>query len=204
MLVGLDIDGVIRNFVKAVRTKYKEVYPDHDVPVVTEWNISKIYPIGEEIYDFCFKKHTKEIFYDAEPYEGSKRFVNELSAKHEVVIITSQTTPDCKVFTMRWLADHGFLDMIKHVAMCGNGGGVFRKHMVKVDVLIDDRVKNLHLSEENGIHGIGPRRTWNDGRWDRLYDSYDEILYEVDRIASVLEKVKNRKTYKQPPVFKLC
>ncbi len=195
MLIGLDVDGVIRNFVEAVRTQYEKVYPDHDLPdEVPEWNISKIYPIGEGIFDFCFKDYPKEVFYEAGAYDGAMDFVNELSAKHEAVIITSQVNAECKFWTMKWLHEHGVLDMVPHVVMVGKGA--FRKRNVKVDVLIDDRVKNLEEAEGVGIYGVGIKRTWNVGRFGNLYDGYDEILNELDRFSKVLEKAKERKTYK--------
>lgn len=188
MLVGLDIDGVIRDFASQVEKVYKIHYPDHEVKEVKSWGLHNYYPIGKEIYNFVFHEHGDEVFREAPVYKGAIEFAKKLSEEHEIVCVTSQ--PNFKIInnSMYWLEKNGFTDYITHYVFKGDGD-TFSKGHVRIDALIDDYIVNLQAAEDHGVFGIGKWQTWNDGRWYPLFKEYDEILDFLRK----LENVKNGK-----------
>jgi len=190
MLVGLDIDGIIRNFDGSLRKVYAKHYPDHVVPPTTKWGIENIYPIGKDIYKFAFVDHAVEVFGTAELYDNSLWFVEQLFKNYEVVCVTSQPSPIVMQTTFAWLEMNGFTEFIDHY-MFVRSDKTFSKGRIRLDVLIDDCVENLKDAENYGVMGIGIERGWNKGLWDNLFKDYEEVLdflYKIEKVK--LGKIK--------------
>lgn len=186
MLVGLDVDGIIRNFDKSLKQVYLREYPDHDVKHTNDWALHKFYPIGEDIYNFAFEDNAVEIFHDADPYEGALWFVEQLGKHYEVVCVTSQPSSEVMMITFDWLHKHGFDQSISHY-MFKHTEGDFTKGHIRLDVLIDDYVDNLKKAESFGVMGVGIERSWNKGKWDPLFKDYEEVLNFLEKLKKVKE-----------------
>lgn len=161
MIIALDIDGTIRDFIGSLNWYYDKDYPDHiRVPVVKSWDLGRYYPLGYEIYDYAFKKHGYDIMKNALPYDDARWFCKQLySVDNEkiltdhLILATSQRNADCKKATIEWLAYYS----IEYADIYFSS----RKELLNADILIDDYHVNLNKWAETGRKAICIQRPWN-------------------------------------------
>ena len=187
MIVGLDVDGIIRDFNGSLKRVYLREYPDHKVTDPTEWDLSKAYPIGKDINKFAFETYVNEIYLEADPYEGALDFVEDIARDYEIVIITSQPNYQAVYNSFEWLNKHGFNKYVSNHVFKDSSSKVFTKGHVRVDVLIDDYEENLKDAWEMGVFAVGIERSWNKGKWDPLFKNYHDLLQFLKRYEKVKE-----------------
>ena len=174
--VGIDVDGVLRDFRLRLRSVYLGVYPDHNVPALHEWtsfDLHLYFPIGEEVYDFFTLKNPREIYLGADPYQGAVEFMKELYGFTELSIVTAPINDNTKKFTERWLELN---QMPYHELVFSND-----KTDYKGDYLLDDSEGVLKRVKKTGnAIPVCFRQLWNQ-TWstDPIVNSYQEFLHLV-------------------------
>ena len=176
LIIGIDVDGVLRDFSNSLRRVYHEVYPGHWYNASTAWELHEVFEIGQGIYDFCWRsEYTADIFGKAEHYEGALEMMDELSEVANVTIVTSQPSVGARRATIEWL---------DRCELLGVSGGVFLEGTLKrwhlpLDCLLDDNEKNLEAAHRYGIRAVCMDRPWNQnwtGYRVKTYDSFIEFV----------------------------
>lgn len=156
MTIGVDIDGVLRDFCGSLISKYAEVYPDHCILNITEWGLDKFFPIGKEIYKFAFSDHYDEIFSEAPVFCDMVDAVNTLSHMgHKIHIITSQPRGKENV-SLVWLDKVGV--RFDWITFTNNKGAI------RCTTYLDDATHNLReifLAQRPEADMIVRDQPWN-------------------------------------------
>jgi uncharacterized HAD superfamily protein len=144
--IGIDIDGVCRDFTSALLKTYKEYYPIHEVKPITQYELHYFFPIGKDIYNFAFETESaaKKIFLEYAPiYDGVKKDLDWLKRyNHTLIAITTQSDLTFK-YTEQWIKKYKlpFDDVIQVPLFKG-------KHESKLnyswDMLIDDKPETIY------------------------------------------------------------
>ena len=165
MRIGIDCDGVLRDFIPDLINQIKKDYPDkaHMIKTSRSWDWIDWLPFWteEETEGYVFTKRYMELFGpDANPIPSSLEDWSKLKkwAKendHELVLVSAQR-PHCEEITRQWLDKYGFDFEEMH----------FTKHKwsIDVDVLIDDSPEKLKMFNDRSVnhgHGICYKQTWN-------------------------------------------
>lgn len=184
LVVGLDIDGVLRDFNASLDKVYRREYPSHVVPEITQWDLHHFFPIGDEIYRFAFEQCGHEILFDAPAYPGAQWFVEQvLLRNHRIVFVTTQP-PNLRHTTLLWLNKHGLGE--HQICFLSD------KSLARVDILLDDHIKNL-LSALGDTLPVAFVRPWNQDWKGEQVSCYSEFLYGLDS-DQYLEALEKRKT----------
>ena len=104
--IGVDVDGVTRNFHLSLVKTYKKYYPNHEVVPIRKWNGYKLhpyFPIGEGIHSFYCEEHPEEIYLNALRYSGALKFMKELNKSFNIIIVTNQPNAHLDYLTEQWL-----------------------------------------------------------------------------------------------------
>ena len=146
--IGIDIDGVLRDFSSDLYKVIKEHYPDYIKPgsenvysveeirkEMTDWDLENNFnaPI-EEIKRIYREEHAKTILGNGTPFVDNVNYLREQIKKdeHTFVAVTSQH-PTCCHHTLSWL---GFSSVVFKKGR--------RKWQVEVDYLVDDSPNNYN------------------------------------------------------------
>jgi len=154
MIIALDIDGTIRDFISELRIQYMIDYPDGWCnEVIKTWELDSYFSIGKDIYKYAFDYRGYEIMKNAEPYIGAWRFVANLKENHDIYLTTTQSEWNCVRGTVIWIDEH----------QIPNNGLFFTpdKTLLNADILIDDYHVNLNKWAETGRIAICIQRPWN-------------------------------------------
>ena len=164
MRIGIDCDGVLRDLIGNIQLAIKKYYPelaDQLLPV-TSWDWEDWIPFWteEETEKFVFEDHTEEIFYTADAYDEAiedfpklRKWADENG--HELVLVSAQRD-DCIDITNMWLNNYRFKFDEKIYT--------HKKHLVDIDVLVDDSPSKLGRFKKQSINKGVPivfRQTWN-------------------------------------------
>ena len=176
MVIAVDVDGVLRDFITQLQIQYKIDHPDYEPVPVTAWGLDQFFPIGRKIWNYAFYERGKEIFENAPAYFGALEFIHNLKKlNHTVIICTTQPIYN-EEYTAAWLRKNGF-----------EYDGIFftkYKGLLKADILLDDAVHNLCEFAEEGGDAVCMDRPWNQ-EWDGpRVKTYDEFLRMIDVKAS--------------------
>ncbi len=104
--IGVDADGVIRNFPFSLIRTYKKYYPDHKIVPLRNWKnyeLHHYFPIKIGITRFYSEEHPEEIYLGSPRYVGALKFMNELNEDFNVVIVTNQPNKHLEYLTEEWL-----------------------------------------------------------------------------------------------------
>jgi 5'(3')-deoxyribonucleotidase len=139
MVIGIDCDGVLRDFTGKLIEVYKREFPKSKRPNndndIKQFDLALSFGIEKEIYDFAFVRHSKEIYSEANPYPGAAKFIQDIKKyDHKVVIVTSQPNQGCIDYTKFWLVNN---DIQYDDLIFENN-----KEKAPVDILLDDYTKN--------------------------------------------------------------
>jgi 5'(3')-deoxyribonucleotidase len=149
--IGVDIDGVLRDWDTAVIEMIRKHYPDKLIVGKRVSDSLNHIDIPVEILRFLFSvKHVNEVYLDALPYStaivdfGMFRTFAKLSG-HTLVCVSHQWD-DTLLATLQWLGKYGF--GFQELIFTGN------KYEANVDYLIDDFPKHYaawveHERQEN-------------------------------------------------------
>ena len=165
MRIGIDCDGVLRDFIPDLINKIKETHPElaYGIRVPTSWDWEEWLPFwtDEETEKYVFEDHFEELFGpEASVIETSltdwpilKAWAKEQG--HELILVSAQRK-NCVELTEAWLQRWGFVFDEIHFT--------HKKWSVDVDVLVDDSPAKLGMFKKKSINKGVPicfRQTWN-------------------------------------------
>lgn len=185
MNIGIDVDGVLRDFVNSFFKVYcREFKLDiNTVPLSTDWGIYKNVGISEERFNQIVYESelSHEIMFNALPYEGAIDQQRDLyfwakELGHTVSIITHQKGL-AYIPTINWLDSNGVLFDSLHFTK--------HKNLVKCDYILDDAPKFISLFANESTVAVYQDRSWNQ----------NISGYRVNNIAEYLQLIKDMEGY---------
>jgi 5'(3')-deoxyribonucleotidase len=170
--VLVDLDGVIRNFVKGVEDVYAREYPDHAPQKVASRELHKYFPIGEGINEFI-GKFGKEILLNSPPYPGSIETLIKWEEKFEIVIATAQP-PEFRYPTFSWIGNHAIPTNEVKI--------IYEKQTVDGIALLDDFPENLELFAGTNRLAVCMDQPWNQHDWEgarvKTVEEFFQLVYD--------------------------
>ena len=154
MRIGIDVDGVLRDFCGSLVNVIKEDFPHYlkgelddvepsvDGGIVTDWYLENNFKCTkEDLRDIYWNSHADKIMGDGWPMPGAIKKMYDLfewadDQGHEVCCITSQR-PHARHYTLKWLGKYG-MDFETVYFRRGKD-----KWKVNVDYLVDDSPANF-------------------------------------------------------------
>ena len=186
MRIGIDCDGVLRDFIPALIDSIKETHPQHAnkilVPESWDWETWLPFWTEEETEKYVFEDNYLDFFgVECPPIKSSVEDWPKLVqwAKdngHELILVSAQR-PHCEEPTTDWLQRWGFVgwDEIHYTK---------HKWAVDVDVLIDDSPEKLKQFNERSVNygrSICYKQTWN--------QECQDSSMSIDRLSDIIGKV---------------
>ena len=163
--IGIDCDGVLRDFIPDVINLIKEKHPEHSNKILTptdwEWESWLPFWTEDETEKFIFEDNYEKLFGSEanvipsvlEDWPILKAWA--IKNGHELVLVSAQR-PHCEEPTTEWLKLWGFdFDEIHYTK---------HKWSIDVDVLNDDSPEKLEQFADRSVnHGsaICYKQTWN-------------------------------------------
>tara|TARA_Y100000034_G_C6859355_1_gene390902 strand:- start:787 stop:1347 length:561 start_codon:yes stop_codon:yes gene_type:complete len=173
MRIGIDCDGVIRQFINSVKRVVSKNYPERAYqlkPEEANWQFTSWIPFWTEdqAERYIFKVHFWDIFANADPFPTAVADYHALnlwakSNGHKLVLVSAQRDTTILPTTM-WLAKHGFDFKEIHYT--------HEKWKVPVDVLVDDSQAKLRKFNTHSVSKGTPicfKRQWNTECWDEFH-----------------------------------
>lgn len=184
MKIGIDIDGVITDFVsefnKSVKNRYGVNMSEQNI---REHDLYKILGIpAKELQDIVMEVFPK----DLDPQPHAIESIKELSKNHEIYIITARE-PETLDLSEKWLKNHEV--PYKRLAFMKEGD----KHKFiqedDLDIVIDDNLKEI----TNWI-GIVPHIIVLDHPWNQSLNvkNYFYIAKDWKEIMSIIKKIETK------------
>ena len=165
MRIGIDCDGVLRDFIPDLIDGIKTTHPEHAdkilVPESWDWETWLPFWTEAETEKYVFEDNYLDFFGAvANPIKTAVEDWPILKAwamrnGHELVLVSAQRE-HCVEPTDAWLEEHGFDFMEKWYTK--------EKWSVDVDVLIDDSPEKLKDFKEKSVVGGVPicmKQSWN-------------------------------------------
>jgi len=185
MRIGIDCDGVLRDFIPCLIDGIKETHPEHADKILTptSWDWEQWLPFWteEETEKYVFEDNFLDFFGpDCPPIQSSFEDWNKLRAwaienDHELILVSAQRE-HCEEPTTEWLQRWGFVfDEIHYT---------HDKWSIDVDVLIDDSPEKLKKFKERSVNygtAICMNQTWNKD----VRDNY----MNIDRLSDIMTRV---------------
>jgi len=188
--IGLDADGVLRNFTAGALAVVKEVTGRVFTPVdVTAFNFAEAIGLSEHETHIVMSAISRQRgFVTALPsYPEARQGVRRLRELGDVCCVTTPwetawgTNPWWRAESEAWLALHFGIDVVHHAE---------DKSGFEADVFVDDRAKNVAAWLAKHPQGVGvfwrtmhntneavPANAHSTSSWDTLY----QIAYELSR-----------------------
>jgi len=188
MKIGIDVDGVLRDFCQGFESILKEHYPQYlpeDYTGINNWKLSDNFTASKpELQKIYWDEFTKEIMGESPAFEENVRQMKNLISHYQeldnsditFVCVTSQK-PHARHHTLSWLGNHG----LNFDTVYFKKG--WKKWMVDVDYLVDDSPNNF----ENWVRGRGMQEGFI--LMDRPYNQHIKTNHRVYDIDSIMEHV---------------
>src|SRR5574342_262574 len=172
MIIGVDVDDVVADLVSEWLTRYNKDYNDSlRLDQINTWSIVELVKpeCRARIYDYL---SSETLYSSIRPITGAKKGVLALrEAGHRVIFVTSCVRGmfDRK---WQWLINHGFLQPSLHTI---DFIAATDKALIKVDLMIDDRLETVKAFGEKGVLFSRP---WNNGslNWKDIVSRYTSCL----------------------------
>ena len=186
MVIGIDVDGVLRDFCQGLTKVVREHYPEYlkdDFVEITDWNFTNDFNCTREDMKRIYRDfHAKEIMGNSNPINGSidqmKKLFNWADENnHSLVCVTSQK-PHIRHYTLSWLGKYELnFDTVYFTR------GRF-KWKVPVDYLVDDSPENF----DNWVRGRGMK----DGyiMMNQIYNQESNPSYRITELKEVMDIVR--------------
>jgi 5'(3')-deoxyribonucleotidase len=184
MRIGIDCDGVLRDFIPDVINKIKETHPEHKdkilVPKSWDWEDWLPFWSDDETEEYIFEQHYEELFgKDSTPIKDAVEDWVILKSwairnGHELVLVSAQRE-HCKDITREFLDKNGFDFDEYHFTK--------EKWSIDVDVLIDDSPEKLDIFNDRSVaygRPICMKTTWNT-ECQKKYMSIDRLSDLIGR-----------------------
>lgn len=165
MIIGIDIDGVIRDIHTPTLAWWKnKTGVEKTIEDIKGWNIAMWLGADPDAHEQFYREwfSSRSIFLWSDPIPGAIEGLRKLSDKNEIFLITSQhgTT---KLMTVKWVMDHIATDVYDAIVLVSD------KSLIKTDVMIDDALHNLlgHPAEIKLLY---------DQPWNRHEDIFERVM----------------------------
>ena len=188
MVIGIDVDGVLRNFCGALTRVIREHYPQYlkeDFVEIKHWDFQNDFNCTrDDIKQIYRYDHVEEIMCNANPVYGAIEQMYSLfdwadKNNHSLVCVTSQK-PDIRYYTLSWLGKYGLnFDTIYFTK------GRF-KWKTPVDYLVDDSPENFG----NWVRGRGTESGFI--LMDRPYNKNIKTKNRIYQIDDIVEHLNER------------
>jgi len=136
MKIGIDVDGVISDFVgtfkEIVKKRYNVSLNEKDI---REHDLYKILGIKPEE---AFELVQETLSHDLKPQIGAVESINQLYRSHKIIILTARP-PETLDITKKWLEKH---NIMHHDLIYSKEGSKF-EYDGKLDVIIDDHLREI-------------------------------------------------------------
>lgn len=151
--IGIDIDGVLRQYGESVNRVYAEVFPHHKDLIIDNksmWDFFGLYDFDSMGQTKFFKKYDEKIFLEADTYLGTKEHLDWLvDQSHKLrmlpMVITRQITRENEVNALIWLK----LNKLYHEHfICVNH---FKEKWDYADIMIDDSADLLETKPKGKV-----------------------------------------------------
>ena len=185
MRIGIDCDGVLRDFIPDLVNKIKETHPEHADKILesNSWDWEDWLPFWteEETEKYVFEDHYKELFGpDANPintsvYDWPKLLEWAKENDHELILVSAQRD-NCEELTEAWLQRWGFMFDEMHFT--------HDKWSIDVDVMVDDSPEKMDKFKDRSVaygHPICYKQTWNK-------ESQKKYM-SIDRLSDLTKRV---------------
>ena len=185
MRIGIDCDGVLRDFIPDLINGIKETHPEHAdkilVPNSWEWESWLPFWTEEETEKYVFEDNYLDFFgVVASPIKSSvedwPKLVQWAKENDHQLILVSAQRPHCEEPTTEWLQRWGFVfDEIHYTK---------EKWSIDVDVLIDDSPEKLEQFNDRSVNygkAICYKQTWNQQCQDKGM--------AIDRLSDIMTRV---------------
>jgi len=183
MKIGIDIDGVITDFVDTFKEVVKEKYHVHlQEEQIREHDLYKVLGIPSE----KLRELVMEVFpQDLQPQPKAVETIQKIAQNHEIYIITARE-PETLDLSEKWLKNHNVpysrLAFIKE----GDKHKFIEEH--DLDVVIDDNMKEI----TNWI-GVVPNILVFDHPWNQslnIANSFTRVK-NWDEIFEIIQKLES-------------
>ena len=186
MRIGIDCDGVLRDFIPALIDSIKETHPEHadKIKPVHAWEWESWLPFwtDEETEKYVFEDNYLDFFgVEANPIQSSVEDWPKLvqwakENDHELILVSAQR-PHCEEPTTDWLQRWGFV---------GWDEMHYTKHKwsIDVDFLIDDSPEKLEQFADRSVNygsAICYKQSWNQHCQDKGMS--------INRLSDIIGKV---------------
>ena len=186
MRIGIDCDGVLRDFIPDLIDGIKTTHPEHAdkilVPNSWEWESWLPFWTEDETEKYVFEDNYLDFFgvvcppidESVEDWKTLKRWAEDNG--HELVLVSAQR-PHCEEPTEEWLQRWGFVGF-DEIHFTKN------KHLIDVDVLIDDSPEKLETFDSKSINGgkaICMKQCWN--------QQCQNSRLSIDRLSDIIDKI---------------
>ena len=197
-IIGVDVDGVIRDFSTDLYSVIKEHYPEYIKPgsekvysveeirkEMTDWDLENNFDASiEEIKRIYREEHAETILGKGTPFVDNVNYLREQIKKdeHTFVAVTSQH-PTCCHHTLSWLGKHelGFSSVYFKKGS--------KKWMVECDFLIDDSPNNYN-SWRNG-RGSDEKFILMNQPWNQKINATSRVS-NIEHAIKVINETNNR------------
>lgn len=178
--VGIDLDGVVYDFVESLR-EYLHVehhWPAPEVLPVQRWEFYEDWGLTREGFlSYCRDAVARGyIFTRGEPSEGAVEALRAIrEAGHQLIIVTDRGSMSrhAREATVSWLRKYG----IEYDELHLTG----KKSDIPLDYFVDDRLENYDELDAAGVKVFLWNQKWNedDTRERRRVSSWDEYLFTL-------------------------
>ena len=184
--IGIDVDGVLRDFCQGLESVVKKHYPQYlpeDYTGINNWKLSDNFTASKpELQKIYWDEFTKEIMGESPAFEENVRQMKNLISHYQeldnsditFVCVTSQK-PHSRHYTLSWLGNHG----LNFDTVYFKKG--WKKWMVDVDYLVDDSPNNF----ENWVRGRGMQEGFI--LMDQPYNQHIKSSYRITELNQIKE-----------------
>ena len=186
MRIGIDIDGVLRDFGKSFMGVMKKHYPETMLQdKITDWQFEKHFTLSKkELQEIYWDKYCDAVFLDADPMPNAIVQMRELfdwaNERNYTLVCISSQRPMGRHNSLQWLGKHGLGFSEVHFTM---GRYKWKKD---VDWLLDDSPENWH--------------NWKKGRgsddsfilMDAVYNQHINATHRVKNIIEIIDIVNSK------------
>ena len=184
IIFAVDIDGVLRNTLKAMVETYNKYFDDNKTcEDVFEFKCDNVFSriekeTGIKASEWFFQLHSEEVFEESLPYVGALDAFKGLQKYGKVIIVSYQKTTKNKIQALKWLEKNGF----PTTDVCF----LKDKTLLHTDYLIDDN--DWNFKNTNVKHAVLIDAPYNkDIKLSDIIDSTNEDnLITIERHSSLL------------------
>lgn len=191
MRIGIDIDGVIADFVPSFLEFYNEKHGINiKVKDILHYDIHIAMGIDEkQLWKLMGEYWKTRYFNNIKPIKNSKKIINILKQDHELFIVTARIPPLFE-YTEKWLKQY-FSNCFTEIFYTGDfnqkgelKSDVCKKH--KIDILVEDSLKISNQCAEQGIKVLLFDQSWNQIK--KLHENITRVEDWKETLA-IIEKL---------------